>query len=293
MSEKINNILNNSELTPEEKLELISSFNDSIPDEFQQIESLLNSEKWPEAVLEFQIADENSEEDKADRAEGIVDILVEESLENKKFLDFGCGEGHASKYASEVTSVSVGYDIKKQGDLSWEKDENFLLTTDFEKVKEKGLFDIVLVYDVLDHAEDPVDVLRKVETVLNPNGGKVYLRCHPWSGRHGGHCYRKLNKAFVHLVCSEEELKSLGCDVEFNSKVLFPLARYGEYFKEVNLHVLKQDIEEQAVEEDFFRDNVVIRDRILKLFDSKRWSDKCPVFQMSQCFVDYILKKNV
>ncbi len=213
MSEKINEIINNSKLSPEEKLDLISKKLDSVADEtannsedndFSQLQDLLKSDKWPEAVLEFQIADDTSEEDKTDRAEGIIDILIEESLEGKRFLDFGCGEGHSVKYSSEENaSVSVGYDIKSTGKLPWEQDGKFLLTTEFEKVLDKGPFDIVLIYDVLDHAEDPMDVLLKASSVLSPTG-TIYLRCHPFSSRHGGHCYRKLNKAFVHLVFSEE-----------------------------------------------------------------------------------------
>ena len=291
--DEINKILS-SDLGPQEKINAIEILkaSDEVAEtdsEFEILKNLLNSNQWPEAVLEFQIADENSEEDKTDRAEGIVDILVEESLENKKFLDFGCGEGHAAKYASEEASVSVGYDIKKQGNLSWEKDENFLLTTEFDKVSDKGPFDIVLIYDVLDHAEDPLDVLNKVRSVLSPQG-KVYLRCHPWSGRHGGHCYRKLNKAFVHLVFSEEELKSLGCDVEFNNKVLFPLGFYNDLIKKSLFENQKQDIEQQEVES-FFKDNDLIKSRILNVFIRDEWKNDCPQFQMGQCFVDYVLRK--
>jgi len=298
MSEKINEIINNSKLSPEEKLDLISKKLDSVADEtannsedndFSQLQDLLKSDKWPEAVLEFQIADDTSEEDKTDRAEGIIDILIEESLEGKRFLDFGCGEGHSVKYSSEENaSVSVGYDIKSTGKLPWEQDGKFLLTTEFEKVLDKGPFDIVLIYDVLDHAEDPMDVLLKASSVLSPTG-TIYLRCHPFSSRHGGHCYRKLNKAFVHLVFSEEELSSLGCELEFNNKTLFPLGKYASYFERVRLRVEKTDIEEQQVES-FFRENYLVRERILKLFDKKEWQDGCPVFQMSQCFVDYVLK---
>ena len=65
-----------------------------------------------------------------DRAEGVVDILVEESLENKKFLDFGCGEGHMAKYAAKECSLSIGYDLQKseKSKFDWESQENnFLL----------------------------------------------------------------------------------------------------------------------------------------------------------------------
>lgn len=275
----------NSLKSPEEKIHeinIIANFDD----EFDQLKKILSSEDWPEAVLEFQIADETSETDKDDRAEGIVDILIAESLENKKFLDFGCGEGHCVKYSSKQT-FSVGYDIVKTGSLNWEEEnENFLLTTNFDKIKEKGPFDLILIYDVLDHAENPVDVLQNASSVLSPRG-LIYLRCHPWCGRHGGHLYKKLNKAFVHLVFSEDELKELGCDVEFNNKILFPLKTYENFIKKTDLKIYNSEIEEQKVE-DIFRNNELIKNRLLNLYEKKL---NFPSFQMSQCFIDYILSK--
>ena len=53
-----------------------------------KLKSLMNSPEWPEAVSSFQIVDSNSEEEKMDRAEGIVDIIVQEDLLSKKFLLF-------------------------------------------------------------------------------------------------------------------------------------------------------------------------------------------------------------
>ena len=314
--EKINEILS-SNLSEEEKLEEIkkistestvessteSTAESSTEPEFEKLKNLLNSEDWPEAVLEFQIADDTSEEDKTDRAEGIVDILIEESLENKKFLDFGCGEGHAVKYTSEDCAngdptISVGYDIEKQGSLEWENDEKFLLTTDFEKVKAKGPFDVILIYDVLDHAENPAEVLNQVSSILK-NNGTIYLRCHPWSGRHGGHAYRKINKAFVHLVFSEKELKNLGIeDNGHNNKVLFPIATYSRLFAGVDgsqilhgtrLSVNSPDVEDQEVEP-FFKNNELVRKRILTAFEKDNWEQNCPQFQMAQCFLDYVIK---
>jgi len=290
--EEINKILS-SDIDPQEKLNAIENLKKEVPEtedsEFEKLKKILNSDEWPEAVLEFQIADDTSEEDKIDRAEGIVDILIEESLENKKFLDFGCGEGHAAKYASEDSAISVGYDIEKQGSLEWENDEKFLLTTDFEKVKAKGPFDAILIYDVLDHAENPVEVLNQASSVLK-NNGTIYLRCHPWSSRHGGHAYRKINKAFVHLVFSKEELKNLGIDNGHNNKVLFPIATYNGILAEVpGLSAKDPDIEEQEVEP-FFKNNELVRKRILQVFGRKNWEEACPSFQMGQCFLDYVIK---
>ena len=263
--------------------------------DFSDLKSLLSSEDWPEAVFQAQIADENSEKDKAERAEGICDIILP-PLEGKRLLDFGCGEGHIVNYSAKDSELSVGYDIEKslKSQFTWEeKNKNTLLTTDFEKVKAEGPYDLIMIYDVLDHAKQDTmsEILTKASSVLSEDG-RIYLRCHPWCGRHGGHAYREMNKAFVHLIFNEEELKSLGLDLNPTHKVLFPIATYDKAIQDSNLvKESEHDIETEEVES-FFSEVPIVRDRILKMFDISQWGEKGrPSFQMSQCFVDYVLKK--
>ena len=262
-------------------------------EEFKVLKSLLDSTDWPEAVFGAQIADENSESDKAERAEGISDILLP-PFSGKKFLDFGCGEGHVAKYVSGEAAISIGYDIVRNelSQFDWEKkDGGFLLTTDFEKVVLEGPYDIVMIYDVLDHSSvDPSEVLAKAKSVLAEDG-KIYLRCHPWTGRHGGHAYRKINKAFVHLAFSEEELDHLGVKLEHNRKILFPIGTYNKAVEEAGLvRESEPEVDTQEVES-FFEENPLVKSRILSAFGLDEWTAEKPVFQMSQCFLDYVLKK--
>jgi 2-polyprenyl-3-methyl-5-hydroxy-6-metoxy-1,4-benzoquinol methylase len=257
--------------------------------DFDFFKSLLACEDWPDAVLGFQIADPDSEVDKINRAREIINLLILEDLRDKKFLDFGCGEGHACKHAAELAKVSVGYDLIKTGSLCWENTkEQYLLTTDFEKIKQKAPFDVIMIYDVLDHANDPLKILHQAKKVLNDRG-VIYLRCHPWCGRHGSHQFNVLNKAFVHLVFNEEELKLLGLPNSNLNKFIFPLKKYNEFIKKSNLKIIKKETEEQEVEI-FFKKNTIIKNKIMKNWNIKMWNDSCPEFQMRQCFVDYVLK---
>lgn len=261
--------------------------------EFSILKSLVLSEQWPSAVFKVQIADENSEKDKEERAEGICDILLP-PLNGKKVLDFGCGEGHIAKHAATEATISVGYDIDKspKSQLRWEeKEENLLLTTDFEKVSSEGPYDVILIYDVLDHTKNAMsEILLRAKSVLS-NEGRIYLRCHPWCGRHGGHAYRKINKAFVHIVFSEEELRAFGLELEPNQKVTFPLLTYNKAIEDAGLvKDSEHEIDTQEVEP-FFSENPLVKARILKAFGAEEWSEGKPSFQMSQCFVDYVLKK--
>ena len=266
--------------------------------EFDDLKKLLNSDDWPRAVFQVQIADENSEKDKDDRAEGIADILLP-PLNSKRFLDFGCGEGHVANYAAKFADFSVGYDIVKspRSRFDWESEcDNSLFTTDIEKARAKGPFDIILLYDVLDHAQESTtkEILALAKSMLADNG-KIYVRTHPWTSRHGGHAYRKINKAFVHLVFTEEELKSMGVEPEHNFKIMAPLSTYNSWINDSGLkNSDKPELDQQEVEL-FFRDNPVVNKRIMKLFGAKEWGEGVPpgkpVWQMSQCFCDYVLEK--
>lgn len=279
-------------------------------EEFEELKKLLVSSDWPESVLEFQIVDENSEQEKMDRAEGVIDILIQEDLKDKKFLDFGCGEGHMAKYASSQCQTSIGYDIAKPNDsFVWEeKQENFLLTTDFNKVKENGPYDIILLYDVIDHAmrkesektpeslgngDKETEILKKASEVLSETG-KIYLRCHPWCSRHGSHLYRKINKAFVHLVFYNNELGDLGYELTCGNgtngnRIVFPILSYKKIIQNSRLKIQSEpEIERQNVEE-FFKNTEIIANRIKKSVPVSEAT--FPDFQLSMCFLDYILTK--
>lgn len=293
-SAALEDTMENSQDTPQEEPEEDK--------EFSLLREILNSENWPEAVMSFQIADESSEKDKEERAAGICDIILppmssvgSTTRAGKKFLDFGCGEGHVAKNASKDALMSVGYDVLKspKSQLAWEEmQDNFLLTTDFARVKELGPYDVILIYDVLDHvtSESQAEMLSKAASVLSEEG-KIYLRCHPWCGRHGGHLYRKLNKAFMHLVFSDSELVKLGLEPEWIIKTTAPLFSYGEIIKESGLvQETEPEVDSQEVEE-FFKENPLVRQRILKRWGLEEWGTSPPAFQMSQCFIDYILRK--
>jgi len=188
-------------------------------------------------------------------------------------------------------AVSVGYDIRKSGIHAWEeKSTNLLLTNEFDKVELEGPYDYIMLYDVVDHAIDPVQVLSLAKSVLK-EGGSIYTRCHPWCGRHGGHLYRAFNKAFVHLVFTEEEVQKLGFDVEYNAKFTRPLDSYESIISKAGLRPeFEPSIDHQDVES-FFRESPLVASRILAHWGRSHWDHCPPEFQMSMCFLDYVLKK--
>jgi 2-polyprenyl-3-methyl-5-hydroxy-6-metoxy-1,4-benzoquinol methylase len=254
--------------------------------DFDALKKELIGDSWPVAVPSELICNAASEQDKADRANNILSMFVPRSPENLKFLDFGCGEGHVAKEAAmRKANLSVGYDIKQQGELAWnERNDNFLLTPNFTEAKELGPYDIILMYDVLDHCDEPENLLKQVKELSKPTT-TIYIRCHPWCSRHGGHLYNQMNKAWVHLIFTPEELASLGLTPPNPSqRVLFPIGTYKQYFQRVGLKFDEPDIQRTEIE-DFFKTNNIVSNRLSKTFAIKNF----PEWQMTQGFLDYVV----
>ena len=252
--------------------------------EAQTLIDFLQSADWPEAAPAFLIC-QNTEEDKTERAEGIINYIAE-NFTNKKFCDFGCGEGHVAREAGKIAGYSIGYDVVKDGTLPWESTEyDYSLTTDFEKIKQNGPYDIILLYDVLDHVKSPEDVLKQVASISNANT-KIFVRFHPWIGRHGGHLYKDLNKAWAHLVFTEEELKLMGIKLQNVNKCFRPLSVQKKLFDETGFEIVTSDTIKSTVEK-FFR-----RPKIMKRLPLDKFNFEFPEWQMAQSFNDYVVKLN-
>ena len=264
-------------------------------DEFDVMSSLIHAPQWPFAVEPYLICNSTSEQDKKDRAEGIVDIIIGgKSLKDMNFLDFGCGEGHVVKHSVIYEpKLSVGYDIVESE--CWKSQANTMLTTNWNAVEKAGPYNAILVYDVIDHLEDKFEaiaILRKIKNVLAPEG-KIFVRCHPWCSRHGTHLYHQLNKAYLHLIFNSEELKKLGLKEQNVMKVIHPLAVYGEIFREAGLNVKTKEITTAPVEQ-FFMNVEVIAKRIKANWSSSYEGDlangtRFPDKQLEVQFVDYDL----
>lgn len=256
--------------------------------EFENLKSKLHSDEWPKAVNSNLICDVTSDVDKKDRAAGIVELMIEESVKDRRFLDYGCGEGHCVPFAKDSgATTSTGYDIHHHD--SWDKID---FTTDYDKVKSNGPYDIILLFDVIDHLEqdDPVSLLIKTKEMLSETG-KIYMRCHPYTSRHACHHYHELNKAYIHLIFTPEELKQL---MPTTSKYILnnigdyrPIRYYNDCIEKAGLEVVnRRDIVEKI--EPFFFDTPTIVNRIIQNTASK----ELPKFQMGLQFLDYVITKN-
>ncbi len=256
---------------------------------------LLN-DRWPYAVDPLLIADPNSEDDKISRAHGILSIVVTEPI-NGKFLDFGCGEGHVVSEVAKKAPLAFGYDIVKHD--SWDRFNpvsNQFFSNVWHKVVDKGPYDTVLIYDVLDHLKDEAEVVKELKNIRSvlSDKGKVFVRCHPFCSRHGTHLYQSVNRAYLHLCLDNEALDKLGYKYLHTIKIIHPLQTYKSWFDQSGFNQTYWNIVPENVEP-FFQQPAIAS--LIK----KNWrtsgeealssGKSFPEWQMKQQFVDYVLEK--
>jgi len=155
------------------------------------LQRLLALPGWPPAVNPALVVDPNSDQEKRLRA--YCQLAALPPIRGLAFLDFGCGEGHAVREAELMGTLSAnGYDPA---------------VPQFAAEPE-GHFNLIMVHDVLDHcggADSAVSAMRQVREYLS-DGGRVHVRCHPWTSPHGGHAYRMGNLSHLHLLLDQKAL---------------------------------------------------------------------------------------
>lgn len=239
-------------------------------EEFETLKTMLASPDWPLAVDADLICSPESDQDKLNRADGILDVIVGVNLNGKRFLDFGCGEGHTVEQSLKQTpAFSVGYDIENQNWSNRTENQNTLYTTNWEDVAKNGPYDVILVYDVIDHIPKPevIENLKKLRSVMQPKG-RVFVRCHPWFSRHATHLYRQINKAYVHLVFTKEELEMLNYKGMYITRMELPMKSYMKMFANSGFNVRRAFVTKRNIES-FFKEQPLITTRIMS-----KWKEK-------------------
>ncbi len=95
------------------------------------------------------------------------------SIEGKKILDVGCGDGGFISAFSELNSISTGLEIK---DFNWEKDTNvnYIIGDIINNpdLINNQVFDIIILRDVIEHInkKNKFDFLMTIRKLLNDDG---------------------------------------------------------------------------------------------------------------------------
>lgn len=240
---------------------------------------------WPQAVPPHMILDQRLLPERQFRALQVVRLLG--SFKGQTVLDVGCGDGCVAREIANQADRVVGYDLKE--DQTWASigAPNLELTTTQATV-ETGQYDIIVLYDVLDHLEgkDPIEFMGWLLSMLAV-GGRIMVRTHPWTAKHGGHLYENgYNLAYIHLALTADEMAQAGMVVQPNLRLNHPMAAYEHIFSEAGLRVANKKGYSEPVDE-FFKGDVL--DRIIKVTWKGAVDKDRALKVMANSFVDYTL----
>jgi len=254
-------------------------------DREKHLKDLMLIDCWPEAIPQILVTTPTDKDNKS-RAVSVMDMLLTKSIEGLNVLDYGCGEGWITQEAKRRGADNVvGYDPVKSD--KW-KDLTGPSFIDSLEVLQKDFFDVVILFDVLDHCLDPQLVMDKILYSMKKSG-IVYVRCHPWTSRHASHLVKHgINKAYMHMFLSWKETENLiGEKPMFTRNEKNPVESYRWWFK--NFKIVKERMIKEPVNDFFkhpdFKTLLTNEQNILDIDDF--------LLKMQIQFVDYILQPKV
>lgn len=138
----------------------------------------------------------------ADRYNNWIFEQIKPHLGNN-VLEIGCGNGNFTVFLAQQCQRVIGIDINQEYvDLANKRLEKqstvTILREDATKLQSKNTFDSIVLLDVLEHIENDIAILQKLNTLLKP-GGKLIIKVPALNYLYGkmdrviGH-YRRYNK---------------------------------------------------------------------------------------------------
>lgn len=92
------------------------------------------------------------------------------SMQNKKVLDFGSGNGGFLKLTKNISKEVLGVELEK-AIIPFYKEENIPLENSLDNISEK--FDIITSFHVIEHIKEPLIILEKLKKLLEDNGNLI------------------------------------------------------------------------------------------------------------------------
>lgn len=97
--------------------------------------------------------------------------FIKDMIENKRYLDFGCGVGGVLRYSLSETKESYGVEleddkrraIEEEGIICYRNIDDALRSLDC-------CVDVVSMFHVLEHLQNPIQILEKIRQLLTMDG---------------------------------------------------------------------------------------------------------------------------
>lgn len=232
------------------------------------------SDHWPKAVDPRLIVEEDSLQILlwAEKIASYLNFWVN----SKDVLNYG-GHHRLSIALSNKASTVVGYHPHAYDT------HDFTLCTDPRAIS-KSDYDIIILYDVIDTINTDLTLfLRWISSHLRDDG-KIIIRAHPWTSAHGANQYLTINKAYVHLLASDEEL---GIDSSHNLKILDHI-HYNRAFISAGLSIQRCQLHFKSVHK--FFDCKVVTEMIKFTWGGNINYEEARKI-MSYQYIDYVLTK--
>lgn len=110
------------------------------------------------------------------RIKYIQDTLNKKKLNKLKILDVGCGGGLVSEGIAKLGADVTGIDFIEENIRVAKKHANHnkleinYIVKDFEKERLTSKYDVIIIFEVLEHLENWKSFLEKIQKNLKPNG---------------------------------------------------------------------------------------------------------------------------
>ena len=100
-------------------------------------------------------------------------VLIQKTIQkNKKILEIGSGDGFFLEKMQDYGDKMTGIEVSKQRRIKSRKITNVkVLDIDLvQNVPDIGSFDVIVLFQVLEHIRDPINFLKNILKLLKPRG---------------------------------------------------------------------------------------------------------------------------
>ena len=219
---------------------------------------------------------------------------------NKKVLLIGCDDPYLPDHYAAEANIVISYNRKTQWANFTKNKDNLIFTDNIQDTYFKAPYDLVIYWDILDHYfEDYVTQKYELSDMLDINQrnfleigkqllrpeGKMFIRCHPWYSRHGGHLDN--NIAYNHLLIEDEEYYHLQENQDLiTHRICDPVGYYKRLINSINPSNIESSIVKNRPESEII--NALITN--IKPSWPVNISDDDLLSTLSIEYIDFLLK---